>query len=165
MQINSPWKKNEKATHGQQTFAVSFNRKTVFLSIIMQRDLFKMFICVLLHCIEDKIYWLHLVKEFFSFLRKSYSNISQVELAIVPLKSFVPMESLPGLWCPSTKPLFQLLMFAVCVERSGQDHWAVGRRATFQRYFIQGYGQIYVKGKDSTESNRMNAIYQRLKIS
>ena len=96
-QLTKKRKKNEKATHGQQTFAVSFNRKTVFLPIIIQRDLFKMFICVLLHCIEDKIYSLHLVKEVFSFLRKSYSNISQVEFAIVPLKGFVPIESLPGL--------------------------------------------------------------------
>ena len=55
-------------------------------------------------------------------------------------------------------------MFAVRVERSGQDHRAVGRSTTFQRYFIQGYGQIYVKGKDSTESNGMNAIWQRLKV-
>lgn len=61
-QLTKKRRRNEKATQGQQTFAVSFNVKTVLhaWSDAISSPTFKnlgakMFICVLLHSIEDII--------------------------------------------------------------------------------------------------------------
>jgi len=43
--------------------------------------------------------------------------------------------------------LLHISSFAVCVERSGKDHWVVGDCTTLSGHIPKGHGEIYFKGK------------------